>query len=204
MKAQRYDARFRIRTGYVIAAAFVLTSTRSGNVRSGPSVTGEENFRVTDEDGPRTRKKDGDHSPSFMTPRAIGHTVHSRFDRMRDRFHATPGGRMLFRVLVGLLGLIFVAVGLLLVPLPGPGWLIVLAGVAVWSVEFAWAHRLLHWARELLHRWNMWMRRQSWLVRAPILLAVFAVVAVVAWLSFKQLFHFDPVARMFSAVFADR
>jgi uncharacterized protein (TIGR02611 family) len=155
---------------------------------------------VTDEARSRTREKDGGHSPSPESARAIGHTAHSRFDQIRNWFHATRAGRQLFRVLVGALGLALVAVGLLLVPLPGPGWLIVLAGFAVWAVEFAWARRLLRRARELLHRWNQWIKRQAWYVRAPILLGLLALVAVVAWLSFQQLFGFDPVERVFGLI----
>src|SRR3954451_20465125 len=142
-----------------IAAAFVRTSTRSGNVRSGPSVTGGENIRVTDEARSRTRKNDGDHSPSLEGVRAIGHTAHSRFDQIRNWFYATRAGRIAFRVIVGVLGLALVVVGLLLVPLPGPGWLIVVAGFAIWAVEFAWARRLLHRTRELLSGWNIWIKR---------------------------------------------
>src|SRR4051812_33684646 len=103
-----------------MAAAFVLTSTRSGNVRSGPSVTGGENFRVTDEARPRTREKDGNHSPSRESARAIGHTAHSTFTQIRNWFHATRAGRLAFRIAVGVLGLALVVVGLILVPLPGP------------------------------------------------------------------------------------
>jgi uncharacterized protein (TIGR02611 family) len=161
-------------------------------------VTGEENIRVTEEARPRTREKDGDHSPSPRSVRAIGHNVHSRFNQIRDWFHATRAGRLVFRIVVGVLGLALVVLGLLLVPLPGPGWLVVLAGVAVWAVEFTWARRLLHRARELLHKWNVWIKRQPWYVRAPILLAIVAVVAVIAWLSFRQLFGFDPVERLLS------
>jgi uncharacterized protein (TIGR02611 family) len=183
-----------------IAAAFVLTSTRSGNVRSGPSVTGGENFRVSNEARPRTREKGGSHSPSLKSARAIGHTAHSRFDQIRNWFYATRAGRLVFRIIVGVLGLALVALGLLLVPLPGPGWLIVLAGFAVWAVEFAWARRLLHRAREMLHRWNVWIKRQSWYVRLPILLAIVATVAVIAWLSFQRLFGFDPIQWVIGAL----
>jgi uncharacterized protein (TIGR02611 family) len=122
---------------------------------------------------------------------------------IRDRFHATPGGRLIFRILVGLLGLVLVTVGLLLVPLPGPGWLIVFAGVAVWAVEFVWARRLLHFARVQLQRWNAWMRRQHWLVRVPLLLALFAVIATAVWLSLKHGLGIDPFKHVFGADEAD-
>ncbi len=120
--------------------------------------------------------------------RTIAHDV-------RLKFHALPGGRLTFRLLVALVGLVFVLGGLLLVPLPGPGWLVVLAGVAVWAVEFTWAQRLLRYGRTQLRRWNTWIRRQRLLVRVPIVAVLLATVAVVAWLSMKQ-FGLDPVERL--------
>jgi uncharacterized protein (TIGR02611 family) len=122
---------------------------------------------------------------------------------IRDRFHAAPGGRLIFRILVGLLGLVLVTIGLLLVPLPGPGWLIVFAGVAVWAIEFVWARRLLRFARAQLQRWNAWMRRQHWLVRVPLLLALFAVIATAVWLSLKHGLGIDPFKHVFGADEAD-
>jgi uncharacterized protein (TIGR02611 family) len=141
--------------------------------------------------GGKSTKEGSPHStqsPLSSLDRSIG--------AIRAKFHAIPAGSTLWRVLIGVLGLVFVLVGLLLVPLPGPGWLVVLAGVAIWSVEFAWARRLLRYAREQLHRWNLWMRRQSWLVRAPLLLLLLAILLAVAWLSSKHLFGFDPLERV--------
>jgi uncharacterized protein (TIGR02611 family) len=122
---------------------------------------------------------------------------------IRDRLYATPGGRLIFRILVGLLGLVLVAVGLLLVPLPGPGWLIVFTGVAIWAIEFVWARRLLHFSRAQLQRWNRWVRRQHWLIRVPLLLALFAVLAAAVWLSFKYGLGIDPFKHVFGADQAD-
>jgi uncharacterized protein (TIGR02611 family) len=102
-------------------------------------------------------------------------------------------------VLIAVCGLVLIALGLLLVPLPGPGWLIVLSGVAVWAIEFAWARRLLRYVRERLRRWREWTRRQHWLVRVPMALALLAVVAVAAWLSLKHGFGIDPLDRLFGA-----
>ena len=138
--------------------------------------------------------KDG--SPRSAGPRRSS-SDRSIVDAIRAKFHALPAGNMLFRVIIGVLGLAFVALGLLLVPLPGPGWLVVLAGVAIWSIEFAWARRLLRYARQQLHHWNEWLRRQSWLVRGPLLLALAMVVLAAAWFSAKQLFGFDALERIF-------
>jgi len=50
--------------------------------------------------------------------------------------------RLGYRVLIVLAGATTVLVGLVLVPLPGPGSLIVVLGISLLGREFAWAHRL--------------------------------------------------------------
>lgn len=86
-----------------------------------------------------------------------------------------------YRVAVGLLGAAIVVVGLVLVPLPGPGWLIVFAGLAVLATEFVWAERLLTFARNTLSGWTSWVTRQSMLVRGLIGAIGLLVVAGAAW-----------------------
>lgn len=60
------------------------------------------------------------------------------------------------RVGVGLTGGVIVVLGIILMPLPGPGTLIVLAGLAVLATQFAWARelrdRIRDRAREALDR----------------------------------------------------
>lgn len=51
--------------------------------------------------------------------------------------------RLLRRLAVAGAGTAIVLIGLVLVPLPGPGWAIVFSGVALLSTEFTWAERLL-------------------------------------------------------------
>jgi uncharacterized protein (TIGR02611 family) len=58
--------------------------------------------------------------------------------------------RLLRRLVIGVVGFGVVVVGLLLVPLPGPGWAIVFAGVALLGTEFSWAERLLQAVRRRL------------------------------------------------------
>lgn len=52
------------------------------------------------------------------------------------------------RVVIGIAGGLIVIVGFVLMPLPGPGTLIVLAGLAVLGTQFAWAQDLLDLARD--------------------------------------------------------
>lgn len=51
------------------------------------------------------------------------------------------------RVGITIAGFALVIVGLILVPLPGPGWLIVFVGLAILATEYVWAERLLNYAK---------------------------------------------------------
>lgn len=48
---------------------------------------------------------------------------------------------------VFLVGAAVVAGGVVLLPLPGPGWLVIFGGMAIWATEFVWAQRVLRWTR---------------------------------------------------------
>lgn len=56
--------------------------------------------------------------------------------------------QLLRRAAVTVLGAAFVVLGVALMPLPGPGFLVVAAGLAVLATEYAWARRLLNRARD--------------------------------------------------------
>jgi uncharacterized protein (TIGR02611 family) len=87
------------------------------------------------------------------------------------------------RIGIGLVGAVVVVLGLVLVPLPGPGWLIVLAGLAILSLEFAWAQRLANYTRTRLERWWHWLGRQPLVVRGLAGLVGLLFAGSVAWLS---------------------
>jgi uncharacterized protein (TIGR02611 family) len=78
--------------------------------------------------------------------------------RLRGWIHRHPRLRAPYRVLVAMVGFGVVVIGLILVPLPGPGWLIVFIGVAVLGTEFPSAHRLTEAVRRLAHRARLWWR----------------------------------------------
>ncbi|NJC72692.1 TIGR02611 family protein [Planosporangium thailandense] len=128
---------------------------------------------------------DSDERPGSRTPPIKG-PLAARIAPIRSWFHSRPGGPALFRALIAVTGVVLVAVGLLLVPLPGPGWLIVLAGITVWAIEFAWARHLLRFTTGQLRRWNDWQRDQHWLVRVAVLLSLAALTLAALWLSVKH------------------
>lgn len=69
-----------------------------------------------------------------------------------------PRLNVLYRVAVGVLGGLLSVAGLILVPLPGPGWLIVFLGLAILGTEFHWARRIAAWLKRQLDRFWIWWR----------------------------------------------
>jgi len=90
--------------------------------------------------------------------------------RWRGRLAARRTTDHVYRVCVGIVGGLIVAVGLVTIPLPGPGWLTVIAGLFVLATEFIWAERLLEFTKKHVKRWTDWVTAQPVWVR--ILLAV--------------------------------
>lgn len=103
----------------------------------------------------------------------------------RHRVRASRTGRLTLQFVVALLGGIVVAVGIVLIPFPGPGWLIVLTGLAIWAVEFAWAQRLLRFTRRQLEQWWRWLGRQHVLIRLLAGLVGLVFVMTIVWLSLR-------------------
>ena len=56
------------------------------------------------------------------------------------------------RIAITVTGFLVVLIGLVLIPLPGPGWLIVFAGLAILAREYVWAERLLKHAKQRFER----------------------------------------------------
>ena len=109
--------------------------------------------------------------------------------RLRDRVHRVPGGRTTWRVGVALIGLLIVIAGVILLPLPGPGWLIIFLGLGIWATEFVWAERLLRRTRDLVRSWAVWVGAQPRWLQAVIAgagLVLVAGVALAAWLWYQR------------------
>ncbi|MFD8072922.1 TIGR02611 family protein [Streptomyces sp. NPDC059718] len=64
-----------------------------------------------------------------------------RFIRRSRALHVS------WQVGVFLVGLAIVGTGVVLLPLPGPGWVVIFAGMAVWATEFVWAQLVLRWTK---------------------------------------------------------
>ena len=80
--------------------------------------------------------------------------------RWRRVLAARRSTDLAYRLCLLVVGSVLVVAGLLLVPLPGPGWLTVITGLFVLATEFSWARRPLHFTRTQLTRWTQWVMRQ--------------------------------------------
>ena len=108
-----------------------------------------------------------------------------------DRVRSTPGGRLALKIGIGVLGGLVVALGIILIPFPGPGWAIVILGLAIWAIEFTWAKRLLHFTRRQVHSWTRWIGRRPAPIRALLSVAGLLFAGAVVWSAVRLTFGVD-------------
>jgi uncharacterized protein (TIGR02611 family) len=93
---------------------------------------------------------------------------------------ANPATAALYRTMVGVVGTLVVLLGIVLIPLPGPGWLIVFIGLSILGSEFHWARRLNAWMRARVVRWSLWISRQPRVWQLTVAASGLGVVVVAA------------------------
>jgi uncharacterized protein (TIGR02611 family) len=108
--------------------------------------------------------------------------VKRRWARWRDRLRDKPVAEFGYRTTVAIIGLAVLAVGILAIPYPGPGWAIVFVGLAILATEFDWARRLLAYTRKRYDKVMAWFRRQGRWVQAAGAALTGAIVVATLWL----------------------
>jgi uncharacterized protein (TIGR02611 family) len=145
------------------------SSASSGNERDLPDV------------GPR-RSPGPEHRAASVA--SVTSDTAERDWEWRRRIRSNAQMHLLYRIVVGVVGLLIVVLGLLLVPFPGPGWLIVILGLVVWASEFVWAKRLLQRTQHFLRVWTGWVQTQAWWVKALAFVGIAILVAALFWALF--------------------
>ena len=117
-------------------------------------------------------KQDEDERPS----------IRRRWARWRDRLRERRRAEFVYRIVVGVVGLVVLAVGILAIPYPGPGWAIVFIGLGILATEFDWARRLLAYAKERYDKAMDWFHDQH--IAIQVLGGIFTalIVAATLWL----------------------
>lgn len=79
----------------------------------------------------------------------------------RTRVRHTEVGRLAWRAVITVVGVVVILAGIVLLPLPGPGWLVIFAGLGLLGTEYDWARRLLTWTRQQAARLAAKARRRT-------------------------------------------
>lgn len=105
-----------------------------------------------------------------------------RWARWRDRLRGRRKAEFVYRIVVGVVGLVVFAVGIVAIPYPGPGWAIVFVGLGILATEFEWARRLLAYARARYDRVMARFGEQHIVIQAIAGIFTVLVVAGTLWL----------------------
>jgi uncharacterized protein (TIGR02611 family) len=113
-------------------------------------------------------------------------------ERVRERRERHRRRSRIVRAAVALAGFVVVLAGLAMIPLPGPGLLIVAAGLAILALEFAWAERLLERTIEQVDAAGDKVKRASRAQQVILGLLVVLALAAVVTLAYAWGFPFLP------------
>jgi uncharacterized protein (TIGR02611 family) len=118
------------------------------------------------------KKEEGGQRPGFR----------HRWARWRDRLRERRRADLVYRIGVGVVGLAVLAVGIVAIPYPGPGWAIVFIGLGILATEFDWARRLLAYAKARYDKAMEWFHARHWSVQVLGGIFTALIVALTLWL----------------------
>ena len=98
------------------------------------------------------------------------------------------------KIVIAVVGTIVLLLGIVMIPYPGPGWLVVFTGLAILATEFAFAQKILDKIRGKYNEWQVWLKGQNLFIRIIVLAFTGLVILVTAWL----LNSFGVVNRIFN------
>ncbi|MGW0210672.1 TIGR02611 family protein [Streptomyces sp. NPDC003233] len=95
---------------------------------------------VVTADGERADRQEAGQSAGLGTGTGLGSRA-PEFVKARRLLHLS------WQVGVFVVGLAVVVAGVVMLPLPGPGWVVIFGGMAIWATEFVWAQLVLRWTK---------------------------------------------------------
>ncbi|MFF9202414.1 TIGR02611 family protein [Streptomyces sp. NPDC014986] len=111
--------------------------------------------------------------------RALGSRA-PEFIKARRALHVS------WQVGVFIVGLAVVVTGVIMLPLPGPGWVVIFCGMAIWATEFVWAQLVLRWTKRKVteaaqRALDPRVRRRNIILTSVGLVVVAVLAAVYLW-----------------------
>lgn len=85
------------------------------------------------------------------------------------------------KTLLALLGWVVALLGIVMIPYPGPGWLVFLLGLSILARQFAWAKKVHDFFLRFYHQWQKWMRQQPLVIKSLFWVLTIATVVVTLW-----------------------
>jgi uncharacterized protein (TIGR02611 family) len=86
------------------------------------------------------------------------------------------------RILIGFTGWAVLLAGVVMIPFPGPGWVVVFIGFSILAREFDWAKDAEQFAHRQYADWRRWFDRQPTYTKITFGLLTAATAAVIVWL----------------------
>jgi uncharacterized protein (TIGR02611 family) len=102
--------------------------------------------------------------------------------RIRTWFKKTVIGRLVWRIIIGVIGGAVTVAGAIALVGPGPGILIVLAGLGILATEFAWAARVMVHTRTYAQKAADKAGIPKWAQLAMIAIGAFISIIVIIYL----------------------
>ena len=87
-----------------------------------------------------------------------------------------------YKILVGMVGWAVMLLGLVMIPYPGPGWLVVFLGLSILAREFTWAARMELYGKGKYKLWESWIMRQPLYIKLLLGILTTLTVVITIWL----------------------
>ena len=89
--------------------------------------------------------------PAHHHPDGAKTSMRHPFRRLHDRLHANPVTGVITKLVLTIVGGLVLVAGVIMIFTPGQGILAILLGLAILSLEYQWAARLLHRVKQKAH-----------------------------------------------------
>lgn len=86
------------------------------------------------------------------------------------------------KALIAFVGWSVLLLGAVMIPYPGPGWVVVFIGLSILAREFQWASDVHDYTHSRYHAWQKWLRAQPMYIKAIFWLLTTMTVVVTVWL----------------------